>query len=80
MRFIFNFIFFGLLYYIIFLAFPEAFQKLVSWVTTLFEFLRDIFMQLYHRLQDLMGRREGSTQAALLLIPIWIHSRTKKKK
>lgn len=47
MRFIFNFIFFGILFYIIYLFFPDAFSTLVSWANHAYEFLRDIAMQLY---------------------------------
>ncbi|OJU81124.1 MAG: hypothetical protein BGO10_09480 [Chlamydia sp. 32-24] len=42
MRFIVNFILFGILFYIIYLYFPEAFATLVSWVSQLFDFLRDV--------------------------------------
>lgn len=46
MRFILNFIFYGFLFYIIWLFFPDAFNKLVSWVTQAYEFLRDLVMQV----------------------------------
>lgn len=49
MRFIFNFIFFGLLFFIIWQYFPDAFSTLVSWATTVFNFLRDIVTTIIHK-------------------------------
>lgn len=69
MRFIFNFIFFGILFYIIYLFFPDAFATLVSWVAKVYEFLRDIFMQVYEKL---VGWKKGdtSTPTQALLFPL----------
>lgn len=44
MRFIFNFIFFGLLFYLISLFFPEAFHTLVGWVANIYEFISNLVM------------------------------------
>jgi hypothetical protein len=49
MRFILNFIFFGFLFFIIWHFFPEAFATLVSWVSALFDFLRDLFLNIKSR-------------------------------
>lgn len=59
MRFILNFIFFGLLFYIIHLFFPEAFTTLVSWADTTYEFLRDLFIGIFEKLRELVqsGKR-----------------------
>lgn len=46
MRFILNFIFFGILFYMIYLFFPDAFFTMVAWANKAFEFLRDLFLQL----------------------------------
>lgn len=46
MRFIFNFIFFGLLFYAIWIFFPETFQTLVGWIAKVYDFFRDLFMRL----------------------------------
>lgn len=51
MRFVFNFIFFGLLFYVIYLFFPEAFRVLVSWADTAVAFLKDLGGQLYEKLE-----------------------------
>lgn len=41
MRFILNFFFYGLLFFLIYLFFPEAFNTLVSWANDTYIFLRD---------------------------------------
>ena len=51
MRFIFNFFFFGLLFYIIYLFFPDAFHTLVSMADKSYEFLRDLFQGLVEKIQ-----------------------------
>lgn len=45
MRFIFNFFFFGLLFYLIYLFFPDAFHTLVSWVNEVYLFFKDLVNQ-----------------------------------
>jgi len=42
MKFIFNFIFFGVLFYIIWLYFPDAFKTMVSWVSQVFDFVKNL--------------------------------------
>lgn len=46
LRFIANFFLFGLLFYLIYLFFPEAFHTLVSWADRTYEYLRDFFMRI----------------------------------
>lgn len=55
MRFILNFIFYGILFYLIYLAFPEAFFTLVSWVDQLTNVLKDLFAQLFAKFQEWRG-------------------------
>lgn len=50
MRFILNFIFFGILFFLIYLYFPEAFQTLVSWANSVYEFFRDIILSISDKL------------------------------
>lgn len=45
-RFIFNFIFFGVLFYAIAHFFPDAFQKLVHWAETIYHFFVDAAYKL----------------------------------
>lgn len=50
MKFIFNFIFFGLLFFIIWHYFPDAFNTLVGWATKTFDFLKNLFQGLIDRI------------------------------
>lgn len=63
MRFILNFFFFGLLFYLIYLFFPDAFHTLVSWAHQTYEFIR----QGVGRLTE--GVRSTETLRALLIFP-----------
>lgn len=46
MRFILNFFFFGILFYLIYLFFPEAFHTLVSWANNVYNFLHDLILRI----------------------------------
>jgi hypothetical protein len=76
MRFILNFIFFGVLFYLIWLFFPEAFDKLVSWANQAYEFLRDLFTQASDKVQSYRHSNDAPPQRApegpprSLLIPL----------
>ena len=72
MRFIFNFIFFGILFYIIYLFFPDAFQTLVSWVSQIYTFLRDLIMQLVNKVEHV--KNSDSVQTQMKLLQNWISS------
>jgi hypothetical protein len=75
MRFILNFIFFGVLFYAIYLIFPDAFHTMVGWANSIYEFIRDIFLQLTSKVQEWRGQKgphNPSPQRALFLIPLWI--------
>ena len=52
MRFILNFILFGILFYLIYLFFPEAFNTLVSWANKTYAFLQESFNQISHKVQS----------------------------
>jgi hypothetical protein len=54
-RFILNFFLFGILFYIIYLFFPDAFHTLVSWAQQSYEFLRDFFIQIAEKLHSGRG-------------------------
>lgn len=49
MRFILNFFFFGFIFYLIYLYFPEAFHTLATWAQAAFDFLRDAFNSISDR-------------------------------
>jgi hypothetical protein len=55
MRFIFYFVFFGLLFYIIWMYFPEAFQTLVSWAAKLYNFLYNLVMGIVDHVNSWAG-------------------------
>lgn len=75
LRFILNFILFGILFYLIYLFFPEAFATLVSWANKTYEFLRDVFIALGNRVNDWRGKPSGEgvpePKALLTLFHYW---------
>lgn len=52
MRFILNFIFFGILFYLIYLYFPDAFHTLVSWVAKVFDFIKETGMWVVEKVKS----------------------------
>jgi hypothetical protein len=46
MRFILNFIFYGCLFYLLYLFFPDAFKTLVSWVQYVYDFCAWLVQQV----------------------------------
>lgn len=49
-RFLFNFILFGLLFYALWVFFPDAFNKLTSWAAGLFTYISDFVERVTHDL------------------------------
>lgn len=47
MRFIFNFIFFGILFYLIWLVFPDAFKTLVTWADQIVAYFKEVILELW---------------------------------
>lgn len=52
MRFLFNFVLFGLIYFAIYYYFPDAFHTLVEWVAKIFDFLKDVITALVEKLNN----------------------------
>lgn len=52
MRFIANFILFGILFYLIWRFFPEAFETLVAWAGKVFDFVRDLFTSTVEKINE----------------------------
>lgn len=50
MRFILNFFFFGFLFYLIYLYFPEAFHTLASWAQSFFDWAKEALTSLGHQI------------------------------
>jgi hypothetical protein len=60
MRFVFNFIFFGLLFYLIWQYFPDAFKTMQEWAGEIVNFCHDLIVQLIDRLSNLKSQRTSS--------------------
>lgn len=56
MRFILNFFFFGFLFFLIYLYFPEAFHTLTLWAQNLFDFLKDTFNSISDKISHQSSR------------------------
>ncbi|CCB87545.1 MULTISPECIES: hypothetical protein [Parachlamydia] len=52
MRFIFNFIFFGILFYLIWLYFPDAFKTLVEWASNTFDFFKHLVQTAVEKVNE----------------------------
>lgn len=72
MRFILNFIFFGVLFYAIYLIFPDTFHTLVGWANGIYEFIRDVVLQIIDKYHDVRGDKEQHPHPAAhaLLFPL----------
>jgi hypothetical protein len=68
MRFIFNFFFFGILFYLIWMFFPDAFLTLVSWADHVVAFFRDLIMGVADKVQH----AKPSTPAAPVPSAAWL--------
>lgn len=53
MRFILSFIFFGLLFYVISIYFPETFQTLVSWAAKVYNFLFNLISGIIDKINSM---------------------------
>lgn len=71
MRFILGFIFFGLLFYAIYIFFPEAFQTLTTWASNVFDFFKTAFNDLSNRFKNSKETAPiEETKAAILLFSL----------
>lgn len=68
MRFVIGFIFFALLFYAIYIYFPDTFQTMVSWDAKIFDFLRD----LVNRVTGHPATPPPASPKALLDLMIWL--------
>lgn len=59
MRFIFNFILFGIIFYLLYVFFPDAFSTLVSWANKTFDFLKEFFMSSAAKINEWRGEPAG---------------------
>ena len=72
-RFIFNFILFGALFYLIWHFFPDAFATLVTWVKALVEFVQQFFTDLFNRVSTEVHKKEAdSVKTAFGMISLFL--------
>ncbi|MCE5318759.1 MAG: hypothetical protein LLG04_15530 [Parachlamydia sp.] len=71
MRFIIGFIFFAILFYAIYVYFPDTFQTMVSWDKTIFDFLRELVNKLFHTVSAPPAAPPATAPKALLLLMQW---------
>jgi len=78
MRFIFNFFFFGVLFYLIWMFFPDAFSTLVSWANHFVAYAKEVIMGLGDKMQGVMpeaGKHPAPVPpASSLLLPMIMRS------
>ena len=52
MKFLWNFFFFGILFYLIWVFFPDAFHTLVNWANHIVAFFKDLILGLSDKVQN----------------------------
>ncbi|MBA3721997.1 MAG: hypothetical protein H0W88_06315 [Parachlamydiaceae bacterium] len=77
MRFILNFFFFGILFYLIYLFFPEAFHTLVSWADKVIEWLKEIYVRIAGYMNTSHSTPEPAPTQAFLLPLLMLISKNK---
>lgn len=70
LRFIINFILFGLLFYALWLFVPDVFSKLTGWAGALFNYIQELLNQLGGRLRT-EPAQPSVTPAAPALLFLW---------
>lgn len=68
MRFIFNFFFFGLLFFLIYIFLPDTFHTLVSWATSAYEFIRGFVQELTQKYHTSITPEAGEAAKAILFL------------
>lgn len=68
-RFIFNFILFGVLFFLIWNYFPDAFATLVNVAKVIVEFFKDLFVQLWEKISPSLHKTDSQpTQTAMMIV------------
>lgn len=70
MKFIWNFFFFGILFYLIWMFFPDAFMTLVGWANHVVAFFRELIISLWDKFQH--AAPASTAPAAALLISYFL--------
>lgn len=61
-RFIVNFILFGILFYLIYVFFPDAFLTLVSWAQKTYDFLKEVTLQIASKVNEWRGQSQPAKE------------------
>jgi hypothetical protein len=78
MRFIWNFLFFGILFYLIWMIFPDAFLTLVSWADHVVSFFKDLILNLWGKIQHRMPSQAPKTLSPAGLLFLFSLARSGK--
>lgn len=70
MRFILNFFVFGFLFYLISIFFPDAFNTLVSWAASVYEFFHQIVMRIVEQFSEKKVADADIPQTLSALLPL----------
>jgi len=66
-RFVFNFIFFGVLFYAIYIFFPDAFSTLTGWAGAIYDFVVSIMAALVKYISELTKPAQQNGNGVQLL-------------
>lgn len=67
MRFLWNFFFFGILFYLIWIFFPDTFLTLVGWANHVVAFFRELILGISDKVQHQMPPATTPASAWLVL-------------
>lgn len=78
MRFILNFFFFGILFYLIWMFFPDAFKTLVSWADQVVAFFKGLIQGVSDKMHTAPAPAPATSPAEplksfILLLPYFLH-------
>ncbi len=68
MRFIFNFVLFGLIFYALWFFFPDAFAKLVHWAQAVFDFIKDTVASIIDKINQTKSPKPPAEPAAIFVM------------
>lgn len=71
MKFILNFFLFGIIFFLISIYFPEAFQTLVSWAQNSYDFVYTGIQTIIEKLSPSKGSPESASFRYIALLPIY---------
>lgn len=69
MRFLWNFFFFGILFYLIWVFFPDAFLTLVNWANHVVAFFKELILGISEKVRHDLPAHQTPAQAWLIFLP-----------